>query len=320
MAQDINFNLFRFALTDEDEFGDGSFLAASTYADVAAQKALTVATDKALAAEASVVLHVWMQIAHYLYESVRVCEKGGKATDSLDKAVALWLGEGQTEASDSGFLMYSIAEQAATRFGHDPASEAPINTKLFEAFNQAKDIAVDCPTAPDMFLDLRGVVANILKSMALPLTQNLIYYISKADANSPEYLQMENFVELYALSVIPHLIGCSPSSFFNLQDNLIDSDFDSSLVDDELVGDIKALQKCFDISCTDLLADKITDDTLSQLAMKFCVEDSDEYPSIVGYQPASDVTQVSFRDRMSRMALCSIEFPYKCILPSTHSI
>ena len=247
MKEDIDFNLFRFALTDEDQFGDGSFLAASTYADVAVQKALTTASDKGLAAEASVILSAWMQIAHYLYESVTVCKNGGKATDSLDQAVALWLGEGQSEASDNGFMMYTIAEQAATRFGHEESSEAPVNTKLFESFNQARAIAVDCPDAPDMFLDLRGVVSDILDSLALPLIQNLMYFINRAGSNDPDYFEFENYVELYALSVIPHLIGCSPSSFFNLQDMLIDTDFDNSLVNDELVNDIKALQKCFDI-------------------------------------------------------------------------
>jgi hypothetical protein len=41
------------------------------------------------------------------------------------------------------------------------------------------------------------------------------------------------------------------------------------------------------------LVDKIADVELSQLVMKFCVEDSNEFPSIVGYKPTSDVTRVS---------------------------
>lgn len=294
MAQDIAFNLFRFALADEEEFGDGSYLASSTYADVAIDKALNTADDEELAAEATVILHVWMQIAHYLYESVRVCENGGRAVDSVDKAVALWLGEGQVEGSDDiGFLMYSIAEQAATGFGHDENSEAPVNTDLFEAFNEARKIAVDCPTAPDMFLDLRGVVADILNSMKLPLLQNLMWYINNASSAAPDYLEMENYVELYALSLVPHLIGCSPTSFFFLQENLIDNDFDNSLINEKFIGHMKTLQKCFDITCSDLLADKISDGSLSQMVSKMCVKDSDAPASIVGYQPATDVTEVS---------------------------
>lgn len=301
MAQDINFNLFRFALASEDEFGNGSYDAASTYADVAVQKALTTATDKGLAAEASVILHTWMQIAHYLYESVRVCENGGAAVESLDKAVALWLGEEQSEGSDkAGYLMYSIAEQAATRFGHDSASEAPINAELFGQFNQAKAIATDCPAAPEMFLDLRGVVADILNSLALPLVQNLFHYISRAESSAPDYLEMENYVELYALSLVPHLVGCSPSAFFNLQETLIDNDFNKGLLDDDIIEDLKALQKCFDISCSDLSAEKATDAALAQLASQLCVESTDGSPSIVGYQPATDVTEVSLLVRIDR--------------------
>ena len=295
MAQDIDFNLFRFALASEKVFGDGSHLEASTYADVAAQKAFTTATDQNLAAEASVILHVWMQMAHYLYESIRICEDGGKATDSLDMAVAIWLGEGQMEASDDiGYLIYSIAERAATRFGHEQAAEAPVNTELFEKFNKAKDIAVKCPDSPDMFLELRGVVADILKATALPLMQNLMYYMSKAGSNATDYTEMETYVELYALSLVPHLIGCSPTAFFFLQDKLIDNDFDNSLIDDEVVSKMKILQHCFDISCTSLLVDKISDATFSDLVTKLCVEDSEGVSSIVGYQPTSDIKQASF--------------------------
>lgn len=300
MPQDLDFNLFRFALSSEEEFGDGSYEDASTYADVAVQKALGTAEDKDLAAEASVILHIRMFIAHYLYESVRACKDGGKATESLDKAVAIWLGEGQAQGSDDvGFLMYSITEKAATRFGHEGASvdadaEAPVNTKLFEAFNEARAIAVDCPASPNLFLDLRGVAADISKSMALPLVQNLIYYMAKAGKAAPDYLKMENYVELYALSVVPHLIGCSPTSFFFLQDKLIDNDFDNSLIDDEMTSHMKTLQKCFDIKCSDLLAgEKITDAELGQLVLKLCVEDVNGPPSVVGYQPATDVTEVS---------------------------
>lgn len=319
MSQDLAFNLFRFALASENEFGDGSYTEASTYADVAAQKALTVATDKNLAAEATVVLHVWMQIAHYLYESVRVCENEGVATDPLDQAVALWLGEGQQQGNDdTGFLMYSIAEKAATRFGHDLKSEAPINTQLISAFNQARAIAVDCAAAPEMFLDLRGVVADILKSMALPLMQNLFYYISRAGPNAPDYLEMENYVELYALSLVPHLIGCQPTSYFELQETLVDQDFSNDKLDQNTTEHLRKLQQCFDIDCSDLMADKIADSDLLQLVTRLCIEDTGDAPSIVGYQPATDVTEVSFYRAVGRhtSTLVRKDSPHRTFLHS----
>lgn len=301
MAQDIAFNLFRFALAPEDEFGEGSFTEASTYADVAVDKALGTADDRDLAAEATVILHVWMQIANYLYTSVRVCEDGGPATEPLDKAVALWLGEGQLMGNeDTGYLMYSIAEKAATRFGHDAKVEAPVNTQLLGLFNEAKAIAQDCQAAPEMFLDLRGVVADALNAMTLPLVQNLLYYISKADKNAPNYLQLENYVELYALSVVPRLIGCKPTSFFALEAKLIDNDFDNGGVD-EVADDLEALQKCFDIDCSVLTADKIADTALSQLVTKVCVQANDGGPNIVGYEPATDVSQVRFLFRVPNL-------------------
>jgi hypothetical protein len=98
---------------------------------------------------------------------------------------------------------------------------------------------------------------------------------------------------LYAISIVPRLIGCSPTSFFFLQDKLIDNDFDNSQMDDEVAFHMKTLQTCFDIRCSDLSADTISDTRLSELVSSLCIQDSSDPPSIVGYQPSSDVTEVS---------------------------
>jgi hypothetical protein len=294
MKEDIDYNLFRFALASEVEFGDGSYLNASSYADTAVMKAFGVAADNELAAEAAVVLNVWMQIASDLQAAVPLCQQGGNAVAAVDKAAAIWLGMSQTEGSDdNGYLAYSIAEKAATRFGADKASESWVNTALFDGFNEAQDIAAECVATPDKFLDLRGVVADIIQALGTPLLQNLIYYISKAVSSAQDYTTMENYVELYALSVVPRLIGCNPSSFFYLQDKLIEEDFDTTKIDDEFIGHMQTLQKCYDLECKDLRLNDISDANLKATVQKLCYEQQADPRNIAGYKPATDVSEVS---------------------------
>jgi hypothetical protein len=298
MKEDLDYNLFRFALATEKEFGDGNYINASAYADEAAKKAFEVADDQDLSAEAAVVLHVMMQITSYLHSAVTLCENGDKAVEAVDKAVAIWVGMGQTEGSDdNGYLVYSVAEKAATRLGIAKDDESWVNTALFEAFNEAKNIAVACPSAPDNFLDLRGVVADIIQALASPLVHNLIYYISKAKSGSPDYFTMENYVELYALSVVPRLIGCNPSSFFYLQTKLIDEDFDTSKIDDEFISHMQRLQKCYDIECMDFVPDQISDASLKAMVQQLCYKEATDPRSIAGYSPVTDVSEVSLFSR-----------------------
>lgn len=298
MKEDLDFNLFRFALATEQDFGDGDYMNASAYADTAAKKAFEVAGDQDLAAEVTVVLHVTMQIASYLHAAVSLCEFGDNAVEAVDKAVAIWVGMGQTEGSDdNGYLVYSIAEKAATRLGIAKDDESWVNTALFGAFNEAKDIAVECPATPDKFLDLRGVVADIIQALASPLVHNLIYYISKAESGSQDYITTENYVELYALSVVPRLVGCNPSSFFYLQLKLIEEDFDTSKIDDEFISHMQTLQKCYDIECIDFMPDQISDAGLKTMVQKLCYKETTDPQSIAGYSPATDVSEVSLFSR-----------------------
>ena len=314
MKDNLDFNLFRFALASEEEFGDGSCINASAYADTTARKAFEVATDQELAAEAAVVLHVMMEIANYLHAAVKLCEAGDNAVEAVDKAVAIWVGVGQTEGSDdNGYLVYSIAEQAASRLGIAEDDESWVNTALFDAFNEAKNIALECPAKWDKFIDLRGLVADIIHALASPLVHNLIYYISQADSSSPDYTTLENYVELYALSVVPRLIGCSPASFFYLQTKLIDEDFDTTKIDDDFVSHMQRLQKCYDVECIDFKHDQISDASLKAMVQKLCYNETTDPRSIAGYSPANDVSEVSLFSRpliMTNMMYSFVLYPF----------
>ena len=291
MKQDPMYNLFRWALLNETIFsteGIDAPASDSAYAHVVVTEALGVARNVELAAETTVIMHVWMEITHHLYDSIRECQKGdSKAVRSIDEAVALWIGEDQTRGSYStGYLMYYIAQQAASKFGY-PEGEAAANTKLLELFNLAKTTSQSCSTTPDVSSSLRLLVAEILSWMTVPLIQNLIYYVNQGNVN---------YAELYALATIPQAVGCGENRYESLRNVLVNENntvtFDSLSAD--FMNEFQAFQKCLRITCNDIRDRPIADAALNNAVSDLCFDDTapDAY-ALVGYNSTAALDEVS---------------------------
>lgn len=272
MHQDPMFNIFRWALVDEEVFSkvgnETSLALESAFADIVVGKALSIANDTKLAAETTVVMNVWMEITHDLYNSVRECEKSfGGAPMSIDRAVALWLGEEQTYGSfTTGYLMYHITQKAAQNWGGN-TTEAAINGRLFNLFSAAKVAATKCVRSPDAVKALRSNVAAILVLMTVPLLQNLLFYLD---------LGNDNYIELYALAVIPQAVGCGESNFLFLRDILVnEAQFNRNTLDSMFFESMKGFQRCLRISCDDLLDGTNPSLSLRTLVLNQCHNPSD---------------------------------------------
>jgi hypothetical protein len=295
MHQDPMFNIYRWALVDDEVFNEidsGLVATDSAYANVVVSKALSVANDLNLAAETTVVMNVWMEITHDLYSSVRHCETDtAKAPESIDRAMALWLGEGQTDGSfTTGYLMYHITQVAARNFGQNEG-ESQTNTLLVGLFSKAKEISLTCgdPSASDAMMSLRAVVGEILVKMTIPLLQNLFFYIDSTN---------DNYIELYALAVIPQAVACGEATFLYLRDVLInESAFDRSEINDDFFEAMKKFQECLRITCDDLLKGMNPAATLSALVQKLCHDPvSAGQKSLAGFIPTTDVAEVRGRE------------------------
>ena len=294
MDQDPMFNLFRWALLDEevlDKISTDDFdVMDSAYADIVVQKALSVAKDNGLAAETAVIMSVWMEICHEIYNAIEYCQDGDDQTVlAIDRAVALWVGTGQTASSfDSGFMMYNIAQRGEKFFGLE-TGEARANTDIIDSFNEAQNVARKCTADSDDFLNMKIIASDIFKQMTIPLLQNLLYYISE---------DTENLIELYALAVLPQAIGCGSSDFIGLRDVLVaDAVFDAENIDQTFFEEMQRFQKCHRISCADLLGNSNPKGTkLRELIDDVCYDDTKPNKKMAGFEPVNDVYELSRLD------------------------
>jgi len=294
MGESILYNFYRYSFKDEPVFieNSNSELPDSSYANTVVKKAFDVAQDKALAAEASVVMTLYMEIAHQLELAVKFCGGGGNGERAIDIAVAFWVGAGQTKGdNDSGYLLYNIAETAGERFGQDSGNsgEAAVNTKIMGLFNSAKQLAGSCTTDASQVPLLQVATQNILAQMNIPLLQNLVYYMNVADSDTNDY---ENYIELYALSIVPQVAACSPSTFSYLKDELIDYDWDRSDIG-EIASVLEDSLSCFGVTCDDIG----TLQAVTGNVVQPCAAGVSPTLKLAGYSASSDVTEVAKIDR-----------------------
>ncbi len=283
------YNIFRFAFRDEPVFVDGGTgsLADSSYANTVISKALEIAEDTDLAAVASVALNTWMEIVHQLEQAVLSCTDSSiDGALAMDTAAGYYIGAGQIKGSSNGNLMYAMAEEAADRFG-EGSGEASSNTIIMSHFRDAKD-QVDSCSGGSPPIQLRRAVDKIIAQMNVPLIRHLVYYMNAATANDES--ELENFIELYALSTVPQVAGCNPGAFAYLRDELIDYEWDSNDLSD-ILAKLRDNLSCFGITCSDI---GILQDSVA--TQQLCGGGATT-STLAGYQPSTDVSRIASIDR-----------------------
>lgn len=293
MSQDLPFNIFKYALQDSYGYYRGSPV--EQYADTFVENAFDNTILPSLAVEAIVVLNIWMAVVHELYDQVYQCKKetilvtGIRRLEQsygplpVDIAAAYYIGDGQqTGSSQSGHMLYHLAEEAGERFGQDSigAGEAEINTKVLSQFKKIKDeiaFADACTAKSNTVANLRMQVDKTISYMTVPLLQNLIHAMK---VNDPYRVQ------LYALSVVPLIAGCNEATYAYLSSTLIENDYDPSKFNDILTK-IQGSYMCLGISCGDVGAYKGG-------VVPECQDPSDDnIVSLAGYLPISNVFEQS---------------------------
>jgi hypothetical protein len=284
MCEDPMFNFFKYALYDDSSFDDENE-ATFTYANEIVQEALLNAENKELAAESSVILNVWMMIAHQLYNVVRTCEGRGNAKLHVDSAVALWIGKDQSEGKFSGgWLLYSVAQTASMQFGHNE-TESAVNSQLMKQFNELQSAADTCIEDPEVHLDIRIRVNDILRLLSIPLLQRLLTGISSGNSWQ---------VELYAAAVIPQSVGCSPEVHSELGAVLY-AGFSKDKMNDEVVRNLAVFMRCMRISCQDLEYSEQANSELKLLVSGICenLDVKSNETNLIGYSPNIDVQETA---------------------------
>ena len=288
MSEDPIFNYFRYALYDESTFESTNKNASWPFADMVVRLALSPdhGNDIELAAEASVIMNVFFLIQHRLYRAARECKDGLNPSRLIDSSVALWIGREQQEGKfDSGWMLYSIAQQAAQNFGYSEG-EAPVNTELMDLFNEAQVLADFCPSQPNSFLELRALSQKIIKAFSKALVQRLVYFMSEDDLD---------YTELYGLSIIPQGVSCDVKVYQDLKSALIDAFSRDTTIDDEFYEQMAALLSCMRITCDDLGDVSKASPHLQEIVTNVCniLNENKSSGQLAGYVPTNDVSQES---------------------------
>lgn len=255
MAMSPIFNFFRHAFlvlgnANEGE-AEGSFDGhpIEQYGDTLVNDLFALNYDD-IETEAALVTIVWMAAVFELFQVLQECkaQDSTKGLAALDRAAALWIGEGQVEGSnDEGHLLYFLAENAGERFGQDDG-ESWVNTQIMDRFSEIQaDLQSEVCGTTEGFVGMRKTVRRLVGLMTVPLVQNFIHY-----SKSVQSTEMNgHFVELYALATFPRIAACNPASYDEVLRLAVFRDISPNQVDTV----IKVLQKaytCLDISCDDV--------------------------------------------------------------------
>jgi hypothetical protein len=288
MSHEPMFNIYKYALYSDMSLNDtygGDFL----YADDVVREAISNGKDHKLAAEATVVLNVWMVMAHKLYQAVEMCRSSEKPDVLIDSVVALWIGKEQLNSMfDTGWMIYSIAQSAYKYYGH-PDGESPVNTKLMELFNEAQALSRQCPTDPNTFIALRENVNESIRYLSLPIIKALLFHMVKST---------KNLVELYSVAVIPQATACNPQTGDDLQ-ALLFSGYSRSKIDDQFKDTLVDFLRCQRVTCADIEVTSEADEELAEFINSLCsrLEPDNKNLPMAGYQPTSDVTEYARLDQ-----------------------
>lgn len=286
MANDPMFNIYKYGLYEDADLEQEEF----HYADDVVSEAFTNGMDTKLAAEAAVVLNVWMVITNRLYTAVTVCGDGDSPEAYIDSAVALWVGKGQGEGKyDNGWMLYSVGQSAAKFYGH-PEGEAPVNTKLFSLFSEAQTVAKSCPQTPEAFVVLRSMANEIIRTLTQPLLLSLIYHMVRGN---------KNMVELYAVAVVPQSGACSDKAMSGLEDALFEGFHKDTSLTDEVIDHLATFMRCQRFSCGDIATGENAEEDIISLVDLICgkLGDFDESKlPMAGYQPGSGVAETARLD------------------------
>jgi len=202
--------------------------------------------------EAALILNVWMAVAHELWELLKACQRREVMTASLDRAAALWIGAEQVRGDiERGQLLYNLAQRAGELFNQNDDSnenEVKANTFILDSFKQLQTEISDatCADGKEGYDDVHVIVSDIYAHMTVPLVQQLIHHIRKQTTagNGDE----RNFIELYALSIMPQVAYCDPEAHDAMVELFITGTLDPR--DRETAIEVlQSVYSCMRISC-----------------------------------------------------------------------
>ena len=173
MGDELLFNQYIYALYDDVDKTDGSFLFNGHPATQYAHTIVNDAFDAGIINTGCLgvkVLHIWMYIVHKLQRAVQQCDEGiPENYGALDEAATLW---------ESG-LLFEMAEELGPKFGHQQIHGMTyLNRQIIDRFKSAQEYFQDKTNScqsKNALGGLRIIVRGIVSYMTAVLIQQLIF-------------------------------------------------------------------------------------------------------------------------------------------------
>lgn len=215
-----------------------------------------------LEAEAALVMNLWMAVVHELCEAARTCnlrtsEDNDSGARSLDRAAAFWIGLDQQHGdSETGSLLYNLAEQVGERFGQEgDDGETEVNRRIIDLMNDIKTNIINtnmCAQGSTGYVEFRSLVNQIIRYMTVLLIQQLICHL----AESKDEPSDRAFISLYTLSFLPRVHTCDSILYKTLLHSLVLNAFDSN-PNRFITTHLQRAYSCLGISCEDVGSYKV---------------------------------------------------------------
>ena len=236
---------------------------------------------------ASLVLHIWMYVVHYLYEFLRSCKKRDRdgMLHALDVAAALWIGttDSQDGPNSSGYSLYRLAEEVQAYFEHTgngstggTASGANHRfLSMLQSFQTQADISGMC-ARDEGHTQYRLLIRQTIGYATVPLVQSLVNEVmdTKDGAEAQD-------VAIFSFAIAPRLAICDPIKFRRFYKKFVRDAFRAS---DKLdnIAVLQSVYSCLELSCDDI-------GTYKKATLPACVDENQDTkaPVIAGYQTHS---------------------------------
>lgn len=312
MHDDPMFNIYKYALYDDSDFENFSGETFAFANDIIVE-ALDQGDDTKLAAEATVVLQIFLAITNKLYSAVRICDEKISPESEIDSAVALWIGDQQGEGKfDDGWMMYSITQSVEKFFGY-PEGESPVNSILMNLFVQAQTAARTCTDERASFMTMRSFSHEIIRLLSQSIIKSLLFHMVNSS---------KNMVELYAVAAIPQCAACDPKAHEALQTAFFAGYNKDTSITEEVLDAFGIFLRCQRITCENIKTGRDADEDLKNLVHKLCDrlgEDTNTNLPVAGYVPEYPVNEETRLDldaleidiMMQTQAYGAAEYIYK---------
>ena len=254
MDDDLLFNQYVYALYDDVDKTDGSFMFDGRPATEYAHTIVNDAFDAGIVSTGCMavkVLHVWMWIVHKLLQAVKQCDEDiPENYGAIDEAAALW---------ESGML-FDMAEELGPKFGHEQINGMTyLNRQIVDRFKKGQIYHQDKTNSckiKNALGDLRIIVNEIVAYMTAVLIQQLIYaligeliyiyiypetlscclllvslivFILFFLLDNSDSSAQEDMIELMSFAVLPRIMACGHEMLYDdIYNKLATRNFDES--------------------------------------------------------------------------------------------